>query len=618
VREADLAFHIGPSSPRESYLNGDAVIGAALKSGAEAVHPGYGFLAENADFAEACGKAGLVFIGPPAAAIRAMGDKIEAKAMMARAGVPVVPGYHGADQDNQKLKAEAARIGYPVLVKAAAGGGGKGMKVADSPREFAEVVSSARREASAAFGDDRVLLERYLARPRHVEVQVFADQHGNTISLFERDCSIQRRHQKIIEEAPAPGLPASKRAAMGKAAVAAAKAVGYVGAGTIEFLLDFEGSFYFMEMNTRLQVEHPVTEMITGLDLVEWQLRVAAEERLPRPDRELAITGHAVEARLYAEDPDRGFLPQTGRIGWLRFPAASEHVRVDSGVAEGDSVSAHYDPLLAKVIAWGPNRDAAVRGLSEALRQTQIAGVVTNAPFLSRVVRHQGFAAGDIDTGFISRHESDLFKPREKPAERELLIAALAILAWQAKPGKGAGGRDRFGPWSQRDGWRMNITHETTVELENAGTVSLAYLPQAGGEMRFSAGGKTITGTLANDGLITGTLAGEPFAATCHFSGTELTLFADGDTQRFRLRDPLAEALRAPRSSGSILAPMPGRVLMVHVREHDKVEANTPLMVIEAMKMEHVIRAPLAGVVAEIRTREGEQVNEGDPLIVIG
>jgi 3-methylcrotonyl-CoA carboxylase alpha subunit len=615
VREADAAVRLGPAPARESYLAVDRVMKAALAAGAEAVHPGYGFLSENPELAEACARAKVVFVGPPAAAIRAMGDKSEAKALMVRAGVPVVPGYHGAAQEHRRLKAEAGKIGYPVLIKAAAGGGGKGMKTAAGPRDFDEAVASARREAKAAFGDDRVLLEKYLVRPRHVEVQVFADSRGNTVSLFERDCSLQRRHQKIIEEAPAPGLATSKREEMAQAAVSAAKAVGYLGAGTIEFLLDEDGAFYFMEMNTRLQVEHPVTEMITGLDLVEWQLRVAAGERLPRLGPELAIAGHAVEARLYAEDPDRGFLPQTGRIGRLRFPATGPTVRVDSGITEGDTISPYYDPLIAKVIAWGEDRGAAVRRVEGALAQIQIAGIRTNVPFLSRLVRHEAFQSGDVDTGFLTRHEGDLFEISRKPDERRLAIAGFAVLAHQARFQESE--TDPFSPWAGRDGWRLNTRHLATVEFEEAEPVRFDYLPGAGSEFRFSTAGMTIAGSLDGDGLLSGALDGDPFAVGSHLADSELTLFVDGDTQRFRLKDRIAEARRTPSASGSIAAPMPGRVLAIHVRERDQVKANAALLVLEAMKMEHVIRAPLKGVVTAIAVSEGAQVNEGDALMVV-
>ncbi len=419
------SWPIGAAPARDSYLNIAAIVDAARASGAEAVHPGYGFLSENADFAEACAAAGLVFVGPPAAAIRAMGSKAAAKALMARAGVPVVPGYHGDEQDPGRLAEEARRIGFPVLIKASAGGGGRGMRVVNAPGEFHPALESAKREAAAAFGDERVLIEKYLERPRHIEVQVFADRHGNTVHIFDRDCSIQRRHQKVIEEAPAPGLDEKRRRAMGEAAVAAARAVGYAGAGTVEFIAsaDASGEFYFIEMNTRLQVEHAVTEAVTGLDLVEWQLRVAAGEALPWHQQDLVRHGHAIEARLYAEDPERDFLPQTGTLHGLRFPPP-EVARVDTGVRQGDAVTPFYDPMIAKIVAWGEDRPAAVGRLRRALAETAILGLRTNLGFLARVAGQPEFAAGRVDTGFIERHREALLGPRG-PAPDEALAAAV-------------------------------------------------------------------------------------------------------------------------------------------------------------------------------------------------
>ncbi|HSK40851.1 MAG TPA: acetyl-CoA carboxylase biotin carboxylase subunit, partial [Arenibaculum sp.] len=420
VDMADEAWLIGPPPARESYLRIDAILDVARRSGAEAIHPGYGFLSENAAFADACGQAGIVFVGPPADAIRAMGGKSEAKALMEPAGVPLVPGYHGAGQDPELLRREAEAIGFPLLIKASAGGGGKGMRVVAAAGEFDAQLAGARREAASAFGDERVLLEKYLTRPRHVEIQVFADRHGNCVYLFERDCSIQRRHQKVVEEAPAPALPPGTRQRMGEAAVAAARAIGYVGAGTVEFLLDEDGAFYFMEMNTRLQVEHPVTEMITGQDLVEWQFRVAAGEPLPVGQDDLAISGHAIEVRVYAEDPARDFLPQTGRLDHLAFPEPGPHVRIDAGVRAGDRISIHYDPMIAKLIVWDHDRPAAVRRLRAALGATQIAGLNANVGFLSAIAAHPAFLAADLDTRFIERHHADLL-PAQAPADATTL-----------------------------------------------------------------------------------------------------------------------------------------------------------------------------------------------------
>ena len=419
---ADEAYPIGPAPARESYLVVEKILDAARRSGAQAIHPGYGFLSENAGFAEACAAAGITFIGPPPGAIRAMGSKSAAKSLMEQSGVPLVPGYHGADQDPKLLTAAAERIGYPVLIKASAGGGGKGMRVVERPEDLDAAIASAKREAAASFGDDQVLIEKYLGRPRHIEIQVFADTQGNTVSLFERDCSIQRRHQKVVEEAPAPGLDPERRRSMGEAACAAARAIGYVGAGTVEFIAEGD-AFYFMEMNTRLQVEHPVTEAITGQDLVEWQLRVASGEPLPLSQDQLTITGHAIEVRVYAEDPNRDFLPSIGTLAHLKAPAEGAHVRVDTGVRAGDTISIHYDPMIAKLIVWDRDRASAAQRLSEALAEYEVVGVTTNLAFLKTLADHPAFRAAELDTGFIGRHGGDLF-PAAGPASRLVLAAA--------------------------------------------------------------------------------------------------------------------------------------------------------------------------------------------------
>ncbi len=445
VRMADEAVLIGPPSARLSYLQSQKILDAAKATGAQAVHPGYGFLSENADFAEACAAAGIVFIGPPASAIRAMGSKSAAKALMAQAGVPLTPGYHGDKQEPAFLAGQAEAIGYPVLIKASAGGGGKGMRRVDAAGDFEAALLSCQREARSAFGDDQVLVEKYVLRPRHIEIQVFGDSHGDCVYLFERDCSVQRRHQKVLEEAPAPGMTAQRRAAMGQAAVNAAKAVGYVGAGTVEFIVNPDGSFYFMEMNTRLQVEHPVTEMITGLDLVEWQLRVASGEALPLRQEQLTLSGHAIEARIYAEDPDRGFLPSTGRLIHLQPPAASEHVRVDTGVEQGDAITPHYDPMIAKLIVWDHSRDKALARMRQALAAYQVVGVSNNIEFLSRLVRTPAFATADLDTALIEREQALLF-PEKPPVPDEVwLLATLAELQ-DGSPTGAAGGGAGGGP----------------------------------------------------------------------------------------------------------------------------------------------------------------------------
>ncbi len=462
VAACDEAHRLGPPPPRESYLDGDTIIAIANRAGAQAIHPGYGFLSENEPFAAACARAGIAFIGPPPAAIAAMGSKSAAKRIMEGAEVPLVPGYHGDDQDPKLLAREAAKIGYPVLIKATAGGGGKGMKIAERAEAFAGALASARREAQASFGDDRVLIEKYLTAPRHIEIQVFADMHGNAVHLFERDCSVQRRHQKILEEAPAPGMKPEQRRAMGDAAVAAARAIGYVGAGTVEFIAPDtfarDGAFYFMEMNTRLQVEHPVTEMITGEDLVEWQLRVASGEVLPKRQDELSINGHAIEARIYAEDPDRGFLPSIGILAHLRAPAEGAAVRVDTGVSVGDEISPFYDPMIAKLIVHGESRAAALRQLADALAEFEIVGVATNVAFLRRVVAHEAFGSGNVDTGLIARHHAALF-PKARPAPGDVVLAAAlaevrAIEATRATAARASS--DPHSPWNAVDPWWPN------------------------------------------------------------------------------------------------------------------------------------------------------------------
>ncbi|MBS0540676.1 MAG: acetyl-CoA carboxylase biotin carboxylase subunit, partial [Proteobacteria bacterium] len=454
VAMADEAVHIGGSAARDSYLLVDKILDAARRTGAQAVHPGYGFLSENAGFAEACGKAGVVFIGPPPSAIRAMGSKSEAKKIMEKARVPLVPGYHGDDQAPELLAKEAARIGFPVLIKASAGGGGKGMRVVEEAGKFNDALAGAKREARASFADDHVLVEKYLTRPRHIEIQVFADGHGDCVYLFERDCSIQRRHQKVIEEAPAPNMDPARRKQMGEAAVAAAKAIGYVGAGTVEFIANQDGTFYFMEMNTRLQVEHPVTEAITGQDLVEWQLRVAAGGHLPLKQDELTIDGHAVEVRLYAEDPARNFLPSTGTLVHLRLPEENAHVRVDTGVRQGDTVTPFYDPMIAKVIVHDRDRTSAMRRMAALMAATEVVGVTTNAALLNALCAHPAFVGGEVDTGFIERYRADLFAKAAPAGDRTFAVATLArLLEWREAP-VGAPA-DPHSPWNAQNGFRL-------------------------------------------------------------------------------------------------------------------------------------------------------------------
>jgi 3-methylcrotonyl-CoA carboxylase alpha subunit len=612
VGMADEARPIGPAPARDSYLSIDRIVEAARFAGAEAIHPGYGFLSENADFAEACRAAGLVFVGPPPAAIRAMGSKAAAKALMARAGVPLVPGYHGEDQHPDLLAREAERIGYPVLIKASAGGGGKGMRVVTDPAGFAEGLALAQGEACASFGDDRVLVERYLERPRHIEVQVFADRHGGAVHLFERDCSIQRRHQKVVEEAPAPGLTAERRAVMGRAACDAARAIGYEGAGTVEFIVEGD-AFFFMEMNTRLQVEHPVTEMITGQDLVEWQFRVADGEALPLRQDELSIHGHAIEVRVYAEDPARHYRPSIGTLHHLRPPAEGPHVRVDTGVRQGDAITVHYDPMIAKLIVWDRDRPAAVRRLEAALAQYEVAGVETNLGLLRRVAAHPDFLAGDVDTGFLDRHPEVLASDLTLPPFAALAAATAAILAdWgHAAPGAGA---DAHSPWGLASAWRLNGDGHQSLTLHHAGIDhALRAFPRPDGTFALEAGGRRgAVGRHDGDALaIDGVRCRVPVVR----DRDTFWVIVDGAAWPLRLVDPLAP----PRSEGAggdrLVATMPGRIVAVQTEPGAAVKRGEVLLVLEAMKVQMRLTAPRDGVVAAVRAVLGDLVDDGDDLI---
>ena len=599
VAVCDEAVPIGPAAAKESYLRGDKIIAAAKATGAQAIHPGYGFLSENAEFADACAEAGLVFIGPPASAMRAMGSKSAAKQLMEKAKVPLVPGYHGEQQDADFLHAQADDIGYPVLLKASAGGGGKGMRVVENSAQFKDALASCKREAISSFGDDKVLAEKYLQRPRHIEIQVFADTLGNCIYLFERDCSVQRRHQKVLEEAPAPGMPAERRAAMGEAAVAAARAVGYVGAGTVEFIANQDGSFYFMEMNTRLQVEHPVTEMITGTDLVEWQLRVAAGEPLPKQQHELVINGHAIEARIYAENPEKGFLPSIGTLRHLGTPdavsfelggvtSAPAAVRIDSGVREGDAISPFYDPMIAKLIVWGADRKQALARMAQALAQYQIVGLASNIAFLKRLVEGQAFSSADLDTGLIERNHDTLFPAAQPAPDSALTLAAQALLdAEQAHSTE---------PWAQANGWRMNQTYIRKLSFadEHANyDINVTYGPDG---RQFSTGGQAARGAVLREG------------DTFH-------VFSNGAHYQLTWNDPMAHAGEAEAEGGRLTAPMPGKVVAVLAVKGQEVKKGAALVIMEAMKMEHTIAAPHDGVVDDILYNVGDQVADGAPLL---
>jgi len=620
VECCDEAYRLGPPAPRESYLDGARVIAVARSCGAQAIHPGYGFLSENADFAQGCAHAGIAFIGPPPSAIAAMGSKSAAKAIMGKAGVPLVPGYHGDDQDAALLAREAAKVGYPVLIKATAGGGGKGMKIVRAEGEFAAALASARREAKAGFGDERVLLERYLDSPRHVEIQVFADAHGNVVHLNERDCSVQRRHQKVLEEAPAPGMTGERRRAMGEAAVAAARAIGYVGAGTVEFIAEQDGRFYFMEMNTRLQVEHPVTEMVTGLDLVEWQLRVAAGEKLPLAQDAIVLSGHAIEARLYAEDADRGFLPSIGRLAHWRMPAERQGVRVDSGYRAGDEVSPHYDPMLAKVIAWGEDREEARARLIGALSECEIAGVTTNAAFLGRVLAHDAFAGARLDTGLIERHREELFPPPE-PIPDAVLVAAAAAEALalrETSVTRALASTDPHSPWDALDGWSPGYgARGYALRFADGVAEHGVTVRDEGGVLRLGLSERTIDieATRAADGALILVGDGARVRASVVALGEERHVYTRGSRRRLRLVDPLAHAGEVEAHAGHLMAPMSGSIVAVLVRPGDRVAKGAPLIVVEAMKMEHTITAPAAGIVAAVNYGVGDKVAEGADLV---
>ncbi|HEX6528192.1 MAG TPA: acetyl/propionyl/methylcrotonyl-CoA carboxylase subunit alpha [Burkholderiales bacterium] len=599
----------------ESYLDIAAVIAAARGSGAEAIHPGYGFLSENAEFAAACRAAGVVFVGPTPEAIAAMGDKAAAKRLMEKAGVPLVPGYHGESQDLKTLEKEAARVGFPVLIKPSAGGGGKGMRVVHDKASFAKELDASKREAKSSFGDDRVLIERYLERPRHIEVQVFGDTQGNVVHLFERDCSVQRRHQKVLEEAPAPNF--ARKSEIAAAAVAAAKAIGYTGAGTVEFIAEQDGRFYFMEMNTRLQVEHPVTEMITGLDLVEWQLRVAAGQALPLVQKDIAQRGHSFEARIYAEDPERGFLPSTGRIVHLGFPSEGARIRIDTGVQSGAEITPWFDPMIAKLVVHGSTRASALARLRHALAQVEIAGVTTNVAFLRRVTASAAFEGAELDTGLIERNKEELFR-KQKVKSELLAAAAFAELAEEERAARerAAASGDPHSPWHRVDGWRLNEeSHHDFAFLEGEAThpVRLSFL-DAGLRVVVNGASHALSGERLPDGRVLVRLDGRAFKARAVRSGHDWHVFCDGDYRRLSLRQELA-GLDLDAGQGSLAAPMPGKIVKVMTKPGAKVAKGDALLILEAMKMEHTIAAPADGVVKEIHYGAGEQVLEGAELI---
>ena len=635
VAACDEAIHIGGSAPKDSYLRWEKIIEAAKATGAQAIHPGYGFLSENEDFAHACAAAGLVFIGPPASAIKAMGLKAESKQLMEKAGVPLVPGYHGADQNPALLQREADRIGYPVLIKASAGGGGKGMRAVEKAEDFAAALASCQREAINSFGNDTVLVEKYAQRPRHIEIQVFGDTHGNYVYLFERDCSVQRRHQKVLEEAPAPGLSPEMRQQMGEAAVAAARAVNYVGAGTVEFIVEqrADGSmnFFFMEMNTRLQVEHPVTEAITGLDLVEWQLRVASGEKLPLAQDQLRIHGHAIEARICAETPDNNFLPATGTLNVYRKPVCTAFertdlaktgvaVRIDDGVREGDTISPFYDSMVAKLIVHGQTREEALARLDEALAQIRIVGLSTNVQFLRYVTRSASFAEANLDTALIQRETAVLFN--QEPVG--LPLAAAAAMAQTLLAEKAQESAD---PFSRRDGWQSHGVTVRRFEFEfhgEAAKASLTCLHDGGLQLSVGdvAGPLVFAPSAQGIDIQSGQgidiqFAGQRLRAEVFTQGEVDHVFTSRGATQITAIDLLAHAGETHAEGGRLTAPMPGKVVSFAVKAGDKVEKGQPLAVMEAMKMEHTIAAPADGTVLELLYAPGDQVAEGAELLKI-
>ncbi len=632
VQACDEAACIGAASPRESYLRADRILEVAKATGAQAVHPGYGFLSENEGFAQACADAGIAFIGPPPSAIAAMGSKSAAKALMEKAGVPLVPGYHGDRQESDFLLAQAEGIGFPVLIKASAGGGGKGMRIVQRADEFAAALASCQREAQASFGDQHVLVERYVTQPRHIEIQVFADAHGNVVHLGERDCSVQRRHQKVLEEAPAPGVTPELRAQMGAAAVAAARSVGYVGAGTVEFICEQAGKFYFMEMNTRLQVEHPVTEAITGLDLVEWQLRVASGEPLPLTQEQVTFTGHAIEARICAEQPEAGFLPAIGTLRTMRTPEAARFriapVRIDSGVAAGDAISPHYDSMIAKLIVHGADRQQALARMETALAELQITGLHHNVGFLRKLVRTDSFSRARLDTALIEREHDALFGHRDEQALTHAALTAASLRWWQDQAHPQASE-----PWSRGDGWALHgaqrhvlrwqlgdaPAHRVTLSQSRDGQLSIQVSqpgmtdannpqttqPQVLGLLQSSPQGPHAIGTC------------EGFGAQVDRHGDTFDAFTAHGHLTLRWLDPLQQQSDSASHAGQVTAPMPGKVVALLVNTGDEVKAGQPLVVTEAMKMEHTLTAPRDGRVAELLCRVGDQVPDGAELLRI-
>ncbi|WP_313738093.1 acetyl/propionyl/methylcrotonyl-CoA carboxylase subunit alpha [Acinetobacter sp.] len=613
VKLADEAIYIGESPAAQSYLQIDRIIQAAVKTGAQAIHPGYGFLSENDQFAEACRANNITFIGPPVAAILAMGLKATSKALMEKAGVPLTPGYHGTNQDADFLKQQADAIGYPVLIKASAGGGGKGMRLVERSEDFLSSLASCKSEAKSSFGNDEVLIERYVINPRHIEVQVFGDSHGNYVHLFERDCSVQRRHQKVLEEAPAPLVSQDKLDAMRQAAIDAARAVDYVGAGTVEFIVEQDGTAYFMEMNTRLQVEHPVTEMITGVDLVEWQLRVAFGEPLPKQQDQLKIHGHAIEARVYAEEPEKGFIPAIGQISYLHYPEQNQHVRVDSGIVQGDEISSYYDPMIAKLIVWGENREAALLQMHHALGQFHVDGLGNNIAFLDRIIRCDSFENAKLDTNLIQREDEFLFKNIQSLQPELVVATALTELLLRFSKNKPASNP----VWQSETLWRVNISPSYAIKLKldealfqvNLSAEKEGFVAEYQGE-KFHISGQLFNSNTAHF-KINGKQDKIAFSQNAH----GLTIFKNGQSHKFAYLNQKFSSEDAQSTEGNLKAPMPGVITQVLVAANDQVKKDDVLMTLEAMKMEYSIRAPHDGIIAASYFQAGDQVKAGDELV---
>lgn len=611
VKQADEAIYIGESPAAQSYLQIDRIIQAALTTGAQAIHPGYGFLSENDQFAEACEKNNITFIGPPVAAILAMGLKATSKALMEKAGVPLTPGYHGTNQEATFLKQQADQIGYPVLIKASAGGGGKGMRLVERETDFLSSLASCKSEAKSSFANDDVLIERYVIQPRHIEVQVFGDTHGNYVHLFERDCSVQRRHQKVLEEAPAPLMPQHKLAAMRQAAIDAARAVHYVGAGTVEFIVEQDGTAYFMEMNTRLQVEHPVTEMITGQDLVEWQLRVAYGEPLPKQQHELQIQGHAIEARVYAEEPEKGFLPAIGQISYLHYPNQNQNVRVDSGIVEGDEITTFYDPMIAKLIVWGENREAALVQMHNALGQFHVEGLGNNIAFLDRIIRCDSFKNAKLDTNLIQREDAFLMNAEAASSETIVSAALIELLKRFHQQQKS------HSVWSSAPLWRVNVKTQYSVKLQlNQQAIEVRFTAINNGFIAHYQGQEyPLQGQLLDAHLAQLNLNGQQSKLAFSADADHLTVFKDGQTHKFAYIRPTYGNQDAQQNEGNLKAPMPGVITQVLVEANAQVKKDDILLTLEAMKIEYAIRAPRDGVITSAYFQAGDQVKAGDELV---